>query len=53
MVHQSVNGSERDARDTYQSVREGETGNQCVGDIQRFSLLVKDDEKEVSQDAHD
>lgn len=55
MVHQSVDDSKRDAHDTYQDVREGEIGNQYVGDVLCFSLLLKDDndEREVSKKAHD
>lgn len=54
MVHQSVDDSGRDAHETHQDVREGEIGNQYVGDSLSFSLLFKDDnnEREVSKKAH-
>lgn len=55
MVHQSVDGSKRDAHDTYQDIREREISNQYVGDILSFCLLLEDDndEREVSEKAHD
>lgn len=54
VVHQSVDDGKREAHDADQDVREGEVGDQYVGDILSFSLLLKDDneEGEISKKAY-